>query len=453
MQLVSTIINKKQLLVLGVILLSLNSFAQINSPYTRYGLGDVVNSQSVISAGMGGLNATYSDLRTVNFNNPASFSSNTLITLDLAVSIESRTLRSKTPVEKYNSANFSPAYIGIATPLSRDRQIGMAFGFRPITKINYSILKAERTSIDSMQTLYEGSGGTNEAFWGISKKWKNGLSLGLLTGYHFGKKDISTKRTFVNDSVAFAKADYSTSTNFGGAFLNLGVQYEFLLDTVRIEKTKTTKKYSMKLGGTFNLSHNMSASQTFERRTFEYDYSGNVVKIDSITSGNGNNGNITMPMSYSVGAMLLKTTINPSGIYDNWSLGIDYSATQWSNYRYYDQRDFTVNSWQIKIGGTYNPNFDPNSKNYLNKLNYRAGVNFGKDYINADGKELKTFSFCLGAGLPVRTTRGVNQFTTVQTAIEFGKRGSKVNAITENFFKLSVGFSLNDIWFIKRKYD
>jgi hypothetical protein len=41
----------------------------------------------------------------------------------------------------------------------------------------------------------------------------------------------------------------------------------------------------------------------------------------------------------------------------------------------------------------------------------------------------------------------------INTAIEFGKRGSGVNNITENFIKFSLGLSLSDIWFIKRKYD
>jgi len=45
------------------------------------------------------------------------------------------------------------------------------------------------------------------------------------------------------------------------------------------------------------------------------------------------------------------------------------------------------------------------------------------------------------------------QFTMMHTAIEFGKRGTGVNNVTENFFKFSLGLSLSDIWFIKRKYD
>src|SRR5215208_3478647 len=50
------------------------SIAQDNSPYSRYGLGDVVPSSSVTTRGMAGISAGYSDFTSVNFNNPASYS-------------------------------------------------------------------------------------------------------------------------------------------------------------------------------------------------------------------------------------------------------------------------------------------------------------------------------------------------------------------------------------------
>jgi hypothetical protein len=63
-------------------------------------------------------------------------------------------------------------------------------------------------------------------------------------------------------------------------------------------------------------------------------------------------------------------------------------------------------------------------------------------------------AFTLGAGFPFRKFRSYdNQYTLLNWAFEFGKRGSKVNNITENFFRVSLGLSLSDLWFIKRKYD
>ncbi|MCA6446380.1 MAG: hypothetical protein IM562_04395, partial [Chitinophagaceae bacterium] len=130
-----------------------------------------------------------------------------------------------------------------------------------------------------------------------------------------------------------------------------------------------------------------------------------------------------------------------------------YTTTQWTRYRFYNQPDALNNSWMLKLGAQISPN-PIASNNYLRSINYRIGFNYGQDYINADGKGLKVFAVSLGAGLPIRKWRAYEtQYTTMQTALQIGKRGSASNNITETYIQFSVGFSLSDIWFIKRRYD
>ena len=85
-------------------------FAQDNSPYSRYGIGDLVPSTPINNRGMGGISAGYTDFLSVNFSNPASFSSfqavleqksKKLISgraiLDFGLNFENRTLREPPP--------------------------------------------------------------------------------------------------------------------------------------------------------------------------------------------------------------------------------------------------------------------------------------------------------------------------------------------------------------------
>jgi hypothetical protein len=60
--------------LLFFIALTLTSFAQSNSPYSRFGLGDVSANTNVTLRGMGGISAGYTDIVSINFNNPASYS-------------------------------------------------------------------------------------------------------------------------------------------------------------------------------------------------------------------------------------------------------------------------------------------------------------------------------------------------------------------------------------------
>ena len=61
--------------ILIVFLVSSNpSFSQDNSPYSRFGIGDLVPQSHILSRGMAGISAAYSDRLSINFNNPASYS-------------------------------------------------------------------------------------------------------------------------------------------------------------------------------------------------------------------------------------------------------------------------------------------------------------------------------------------------------------------------------------------
>ena len=80
----------------------------------------------------------------------------------------------------------------------------------------------------------------------------------------------------------------------------------------------------------------------------------------------------------------------------------------------------------------------------------------GPDYIRV-GKKLPQFGATFGLGLPVANFRSsyasLNQATIVNLAFEYIKRGNNDNLLRENMFRFSLGFSLSDLWFIKRKYD
>ena len=145
-----------------------------------------------------------------------------MVTYDLGLSIDSRKLKSNNPSGTFSSIYLIPSYLAVSFPLNKAKGLGLAFGLRPITRINYGVESKARLAGDSVGTIYEGTGGTNQAFIGIGKKWKN-LSVGLNTGYTFGRKELSTTKTFYNDTLQYFESKSATQTNFGKAFLQLGV--------------------------------------------------------------------------------------------------------------------------------------------------------------------------------------------------------------------------------------
>ena len=59
------------------------------------------------------------------------------------------------------------------------------------------------------------------------------------------------------------------------------------------------------------------------------------------------------------------------------------------------------------------------------------------------------FAANVGLGLPL-----IGTFTNINIGLEVGKRGTTYyNLVQENYFNISVGLSLSDKWFVKRKFD
>ncbi len=416
-------------------------FAQENSPYSRYGIGNIVPSGNIQNRSMGGISAGFTDAATINTVNPATYSNLILTTLDVGVEYDGRTLKSQNPLGTYKSNNGIISYLQFAFPLlngnkkaiKKQTAWAFAFGLKPISKINYKISNSGRNSVDSFLTIYEGSGGINEAFIGTAVRIKN-FSIGVNSGYLFGSKDYSTKLGISNDSADyFYSANYQTKTRFGGVFLNAGIQYAAKI-----------KGGIIRFGAYGNLQQVYNATKDEVRETFSFNTStGTTNKIDSVFEMDGQKGKVQLPSTVGAGFTIEKTHV---------LFGADFETTNWNSYRFFGQKDLVKNNWLGKFGIQYFPS--PNgSKKYFDNVRYRAGISFGNDYIAADNK-LPVYTISLGGTFPLKLRHNFydNQFSFMNLGVEYGNRGNNNNNIKENILRVSVGFSLSDVWFRRQKY-
>jgi len=197
----------------------------------------------------------------------------------------------------------------------------------------------------------------------------------------------------------------------------------------------------------------MSAQQDVVRNTGSYS-SATQSPLDTALSTINTAGKIIIPSLYTGGIAFHKKEIGPRGGYDQWVVGLEYSSRAWKDkYLFYGQQDALSNSWMLRMGVQYCPNaYD--YENFWSTVVYRAGFYTGKDYVNIDRNGLMVSAFTTGVSLPIRKYRSYDyQFSLLNLAMQFGQRGTGVNNYREGFFQLSVGYSLSDVWFSKRKYD
>ena len=429
-------IMRKKISLLSVLWMCVSSvLAQTeNSPYSRYGLGDLIPSQNILNRAMGGVSAAYSDFHTVNFINPASYSKLKYTTFDVGLEIDSRTLKALDPPRKFSSASPIMSYIQMGIPLAMKKDWGLTFGLRPLTRINYKVERNERLSgIDSLNSLFEGNGGTYEVHVGTGFGIKN-FSVGVNVGYVFGLKDFSTRKSFIPDSsdVFYYQTNHQTQSNYNGLLLSGGIQYVAKLNASTV----------LRLGAYGNAKKTLNGTKNIIRETFKYNtVSGAIDSIDRVYSEPDIDGSVQYPSNFGAGFIFDKP--------GKWMIGADLEVSQWDDFKYFGEKDQVQNSWKLHVGGQIMPK---PGKNYFSYVAYRLGFIYGMDYIKID-KDLPVWGASAGASFPMRKAAYTNQYSMINLGIEFGQRGNKENLVREGFFRFTIGLSLSDLWFVKRKYD
>ena len=457
----TTAVIKKLALFIFVSFFYTFASAQENSPYSRYGMGDVVPAQNIVSRSMGGITAGFIDSvgfipynvlngvlnfpsSSINLSNPASLGSLNTTIFDVGGEVDVRTLKNNNSPQKYTATNTLISYLQLGFPitskkmLAKGTHINIAFGLRPVTRINYKILAEKNLiGIDSISTLYEGTGGISQANFSTGIKIKN-FSLGASTGYAFGNRLNSSKLAFRNDSARYMQSNTQTDARFGGFFLTLGLQYGIRLPNKNV----------LRFGVSTNLQQNLKAKRDNVNETFVYDNNGSSVSIDTVTKSIDQKGTVTLPATYNAG--FTYTT-------KHWIVGADVDYAQWSKYRYFGTKDAVQNNTTFHLGAQYFP-ADPNtlSSKYRKFIKYRAGLYFGNDYVKLNNVNRPDYGLTLGASLPLTSFQRLRlgEFVTLNTGLEFGQHGNKQNqSLREGIVRFNFGISMSASWFQKSKYN
>ncbi len=138
------------------------------------------------------------------------------------------------------------------------------------------------------------------------------------------------------------------------------------------------------------------------------------------------------------------------GNINKWFLGAQIEKRFSSNFKneFLDINNVEYrDSESISIGASYIPEYT-SLTSFWKRVVYRFGIKNEKKSIIVNNLPINQFSLNLGVGLPLAGLSKAN------VGIEFGQIGEENNLIVkENYFSLRLGLSLNDIWFIRRKYN
>ena len=404
-----------------------------SSPYSQFGLGDLKSSLLPQNKAIGGLSNGFrkpGPYSNINLSNPASYSAIQLTTFDIGATTDLRQL-SKTDISE-NSFNAILSHITIGVPVSR--RSALSFGILPFSQTGYQYKSSGTVAGSKVDYIYSGDGGLSKAYLGYGIGIGKNLSVGANASYIFGNIKHNRSTEFPEDLGAL-NSRTQEGNNISGLIIDYGLQYEGNL-------SKTTKLIVGYSGN--NGNHLTSRNSTVTTRYLK-DFAAGAESpaLDTTFFSEGDSRKLNLPLSHSFGFAVQKT--------DYWLVGADFSYAGWSDYTAGDVNPGLNNTYGVAVGGQFTP--DPTAvSSYFKLVEYRLGFKYDKTYVNINNNDINQYGLTLGLGLPLQSNR--TTFYRVNFAAEIGQRGTLENSlIRERYVNLTLGFTMNDRWFIKPKFD
>ncbi len=421
----------KHFLITAILLYSSILFSQTNtgSPYSINELGEINFSGNVSNLSMGGIDVKIDSIE-VNLNNPASYAklktSNYLVGTFLKTSSISNTISS----ENISSANIN--YIAIAIPT---KKFGFGFGVLPYSSTGFNLqTNQEFNDENSIDTrLYAANGGVNRVFLSIGFPLTKFLSFGLTSNYNFGKFEYESFNLYEGVNYGIYSMSSSEITGFNHQFSS----------NIDIPINKKLK---------FNILLSYSPSSVLKSVNLQDLYTSTTNLINANSLGDYVEVNLEERGLRSTELSVPKKYIYGVGLGDinKWFIGAQIEKKFSSNFKneFLDINNVEYrDSESISIGASYIPEYT-SLTSFWKRVIYRFGIKNEKKSIIVNNLPINQFSLNLGVGFPLAGLSKAN------VGLEFGQIGEQNSLIVkENYFSLRLGLSLNDIWFIRRKYN
>ena len=464
----------KILPIAGFFIFSLNAVSQNNSPFSRYGIGDFSPQAFTINQAMGGIAAGYNTFFNINMINPASYASfyqetyrtywervrrdsiiidpvtqksttitiidsvkrDTLYSVIKNTSLEAGVFANISTLRNINSSittgNGSLSYLALGFPLPKVG--GISFGLLPYSNVEYNLLKNETviTGKDTLvrNTKYNGDGGIFQFYGGAAAKIKR-FSIGVNVKYMFGSLNLSNVVYFPGLANSFGTRAQEFNAVRGFSF-DAGVQYNHSF----------SNDLSLTLGAFGKPKTTLNVNQTNINDRVVVVTDELFPSLDTISSVFDTEMELTLPQELGIGFVLKRE--------DSWLFGADFVTQQWGDYPSFLTDTEQNNSWKVAFGGEFQPNF---AGSFFARNKYRAGFFYKNSNIIVNNNAVDEYGITFGLGIPVKRARG-NLASSIDLAFQAGKRGSVTeNIISENYFRIMLGFNLNDnSWIFKSKY-
>ncbi len=393
-----------------------------NSPYTRFGYGDIQDQTFSRSRGMGGVAYGLRSGVTINPANPASYSA--IDSTTFLFEFGAGGLLSMFSAADANKTTFNGNLEYIALQMPVTKWMGISAGILPYSFVGYdyefsdSALMPSVGSIDTVYNKYtqsyKGMGGVSQVYIGASFDLWDHIALGVNGYYMFGPIDHTRSLIYTQSSIGATSISKRSNLYISNFNLRFGLQYH----------------------ETIGDNHDLTIGAVYEFKTaLRGELTENTVGTDTVEVVS--NKTFEMPSLYGFG---LTYTYD-----DRLTFGLDATYTEFSKAKFYGETDTLQNTLKLAVGAEYMHN--PRGQKYVDRMMWRLGMNYYNSYINLHNGQSHNFVVTCGLGLPLRKSK-----TMINFNLEYGNVAMHAaSKLKEQYVKFGINVTLNETWFLKSK--
>ncbi|MDR0349376.1 MAG: hypothetical protein LBH90_07800 [Tannerella sp.] len=392
-----------------------------NSPYTRYGFGELADRSFGAGRSMGGIGYGMRSNKQINPLNPASYTSMDSLTFLFDVGVAGQVSWFNDGTNKQRQINGNIEYIALQFPVHR--RIGVSAGILPYSYVGYDYgtdgIQEERIDY---RNRYTGKGGLNELYGGVSMEiWKKRLSVGANIGYLFGNIDHSMSITPYSSAQTYVSSR-TQRIQVRDIRLNFGTQY------------------THPISASENIVFGIAYSPAKKLNVSSY----NVEVLSAISGGTVETAadtikNQLFDIPHSVGAGVSYVKQN------KLTLAVDFLFENWGQARFFDNKDLLKNRVRVATGTEFIPNYM--NRSFFSRIRYRTGIHYSNSYLKIRDSGYNEYGASIGAGLPLIDNRSL-----VNISFEYVKIKPETRIlIDEQYFRFTVNYTFNEMWFRKFK--
>lgn len=391
-----------------------------NSPFTRYGYGQLEDACFSRSQAMGDAAiAIYSPLH-INPMNPATYTSTDSTTFLFEVGISGLISNFRSGGAQKTTFTGNLDYVAFQTPITK--WLGASLGLIPYSYVGYNYNISDSVALPGNEAAqqytqsFQGSGGINQLYLGLTFNLFDYVTFGANGYFMFGNLNHYRSMSYTASQLNNYSTVYRAQQHIRNFNVRFGLQYH------------------QPIGH----DHKLTLGAIYEFRSPMYgEYTQSMVGVDTLERAEKLNDYFEMPQMWGVGF---------SYIYkERLTVAADFAMYEYADAKFAGVRDTLANRMKVSVGAEYIHN--PLGRRYVDRMYWRLGANWRNSYTKIMGRQTNDFSITLGVGLPLRTSK-----TIIHCSLEYGNIGSqRFQRLQENYFKIGFAFSLNETWFVKNK--